>query len=80
MNTATLKSNIRELIDKLDNEQLLLEYYNEMKSLIQKDCISAWDTLTDKQKKEIILSWEESDDEKNLIENDEVLRKYKDLL
>ncbi|TVQ90863.1 MAG: hypothetical protein EA393_05050 [Bacteroidetes bacterium] len=80
MNTTTLKSDIHKLIDQIDNEQLLLEYYNEMKSLIQKDRVSAWDTLTDKQKKEIILSWEESEDEVNLVENDEVLRKYKEML
>ncbi|MBW6480446.1 MAG: hypothetical protein K0B37_13545 [Bacteroidales bacterium] len=80
MNTTTLKSDIHKLIDQIDNEQLLLEFYNEMKSLIQKNCVSAWDTLTDKQKKEILLSWEESEDEVNLVENDEVLRKYKDML
>ncbi len=80
MNTAELKSDIHKLIDQLDNEQLLLEYYNEMKSLIQKDCVSAWDTLTDEQKKEIILSWEESEDEATLIENKEVFRRYKDML
>lgn len=80
MNTTTLKSDIHKLIDQIDNEQLLLEYYYEMKSLIQKDCVSAWDILTDKQKKQIISSWEESDDEVNLFENDEVLRKYKDML
>jgi hypothetical protein len=38
---------------------------------------SIWDTLTDAQKHEVMLFFEESEDEENLINNDEVMTRYK---
>ena len=80
MNKATLKSNLHKLIDQIDNPNLLEEYYQEMKSIIQKSQENVWETLTEDQKKEVLLSYEESEDENNLTDTKSVLNKYKDLI
>ena len=80
MNYTSLKSNLHKLIDQIDNPNLLEEYYQEMKSIIQKSQGKVWDTLTEYQKKEVLLSYEESEDENNLIDTKSVLNKYKDLI
>ena len=76
MNKTTLKSNLHKFIDQIDSVSLLEEYYQEMKNLIHQSNISAWDTLTEEQKMEILLSYEESENEENLIDNDSVMKKY----
>ena len=51
-----------------------------MRALIQKTKVRAWDSLTEEQKKEVFLSYEESENGDNLLDNDTVMKKYKDLL
>ncbi|MCF8298934.1 MAG: hypothetical protein K9J13_15405 [Saprospiraceae bacterium] len=80
MNIIALKSNLHKLIDQIESQSLLEEYYSEMKSLIKKTQISSWDSLTEEQKKEVLLSYEESENDNNLVDNDTVMNKYKDLL
>ena len=80
MNKKALKTSLHKLIDKIENQNLLEEYYNEMKTLIQKTQVSAWDSLTEEQKKEVLLSYEESENDANLMDNDTVMKKYKDWL
>jgi hypothetical protein len=80
MNNTSLKSNLHKLIDQIDNRNLLEEYYQEMKSIIEKSQGNVWDTLTKDQKKEVLLAYEESEDDNNLIDTKSVLDKYKDLM
>jgi hypothetical protein len=80
MNKATLRSNLHKLIDKIDNQNLLEEYYKEIKSIIEKSRGNVWDTLTDEQKKDVLLSYEESEDDDRLLDHDTVMNKYKDCL
>ena len=80
MNNTSLKSNLHKLIDQINNPNLLEEYYQEMKSIIEKSKGNVWDTLTEDQKKEVILAYEESEDDNNLIDSKSVLNKYKDLM
>jgi len=39
-----------------------------------------WDTLTEDQKNEVLLAYEESFDKKNLISHDEVMKQHKQWL
>ena len=80
MDKTLLKSNIHKLIDRIENESILEEYYNEMKSILEKSQDSVWDKLTDEQKKEVLLSYDESENGNNLIENKSVMNKYRDWL
>jgi|GEM_PF-1617288 len=51
-----------------------------MKSIFEKSNGKVWDKLTDDQKKEILLSYEESEGENNLLDYDTVIDKHKDWL
>lgn len=77
MNKIELKANLHSLIDQLDNNSLLVEYYNELKKIIGSSHEKMWDKLTDEQKKEVLISFEESEDEANLVDNEIVMNKYK---
>lgn len=77
MNNIELKTNLHSFIDKLDNTSLLKEYYNELKKIITISQGRIWDTLSEDQKKQVLLSFEESEDETNLLDNDAVMGKYK---
>jgi hypothetical protein len=80
MNKTALKSNLHKMIDLIENQNLLEEYYNEMKAILEKSQGNIWDKLTEDQKKEVLLSYEESGDEKNLLLNEDVMKKYKNWL
>lgn len=80
MNKTALKTHLHKLIDQIDNQNLLEEYYQELKLLIQKSQVNVWDSLTNEQKKEVLLSYEESEEDQNLIDNNSVMDKYKDWL
>ena len=47
-----------------------------MKELIKATEGSIWNTISDEQKEEVFLSFEESEDEENLIDNEVVMIKY----
>ena len=76
MDRIELKSNLHSFIDQIENIDLLREYYMEMKKLISTKKSNIWDSLSDEQKKEVLLSYEESENEENLIDNNEVMKKY----
>jgi len=80
MNKTKLRSNLHKLIDQIDNQNLLEEYYKEIKSIIEKSRGNVWDKLTDEQKKEVLLSYEESEEDDRLLDHDTVMNKYKDCL
>jgi len=39
---------------------------------------SVWDTLSDAQKSDVLLSYEESENDENLLDHNEVMSKYRD--
>ncbi len=80
MEKALLKSNLHDLIDKIENKNLLEEYYTEMKYILDRSKSDLWETLSDVEKDELLQSYEESESEKNLKDNDTVLKKYADWL
>jgi len=80
MDKSSLKTNLHKLIDLIENQDLLEDYYKEIKSILEKSQDKVWDKLTESQKKEIILSYEESEIETNLLQNEAVLNKYKNWL
>ena len=77
MSTVELKSNIHTIVDKIQNQQLLSSVYQFLKSGTAKKSNGVWNSLTAAEKKEVLLAFEESEDEKNLIPADSVLKKFK---
>ena len=76
MGTIELKSNLHKILDKIENEQLLRTIYDFLKQSENAEEGQIWKTLTEEQKKEVYLSYEESQDDKNLIDWDTVKKKY----
>ena len=77
MTTIELKSNLHKIVDKIDNEQLLQTIYDFLKLSENSQEGQIWKSLTEEQKKEVYLSYQESEDDKNLVSWDEVRKKVK---
>ena len=76
MGTIELKSDLHKILDKIENEQLLRAIYDFLKQSEDAEEGQIWKTLTEEQKKEVYLSYEESQDDKNLKDWDTVKKKY----
>ncbi len=68
MGTIELKSDLHKILDRIENEQLLRTIYDFLKQSENAKEGQIWKTLTEEQKKEVYLSYEESQDDKNLID------------
>jgi len=70
MKQSDIKSNFHQLIDEIDNERLLMKFYDLLiKSKIQKEG-ELWNQLSEEQKNEVLLSESESHYQKNLIDHE----------
>jgi hypothetical protein len=76
MGTIELKLDLHRILDKIDNEQLLRTIYEFLKEQENSKEGKIWDTLSEDQKKEVFLSYEESEDDKNLKSWEDVKKKY----
>jgi hypothetical protein len=75
MGTMELKSNIHKIVDSIQNEQLLKSIYDFLK-LREKDTTGRlWKLLTDEQKEKVLIAYEESEDELNLIEREKIFKR-----
>ena len=77
MRAIELKSNLHKIVDKIDNEQLLQTIYDFLKLGENSQEGQIWKSLTEEQKKEVYLSYQESEDDGNLVSWDEVNKKVK---
>ena len=68
MGPIELKSNLHKIVDKINNEELLRTVYDFLKLRENSEEGRIWKTLTEDQKKEVYLSYEESEDERNLVD------------
>lgn len=75
MGTTELKLSIHQLIDNIDSEQLLQTPFYFLKSRENSRTGKLWDSLTEEQKNEVLLAYEESEDESNLVEARTVFKK-----
>ena len=77
MRTLELRSHLHQLIDGIQNEQFLQNLYDFLSVKKTGKGNGVWQTLTDEQKNEVLLAWDESEDEKNLIDPEQVFGKNK---
>lgn len=66
------KEAFHKLIDKIDNEEILKGYFQLIERLNKNQTGKLWDSLTSEEQEELLLSYEESFDPKNLISHEEV--------
>lgn len=76
MSTIELKSSLHKILDKIDNEQLLRTIYDFLKQREHLNEGEIWKTLTEEQKKEVYLSYEESENDSNLRSWETIKKKY----
>ena len=76
MGTTELKSDLHKILDRIENEQLLRTIYDFLKQRETAAEGQIWKSLTEEQKKEVYLSYEESQDDKNLTDWDILKKKY----
>ena len=77
MGTLELKSNLHQIVDRIDDDRLLRAVFSFLKERENSADSRIWDSLTDEQKKEVLLAYDESEDETNLIDDKEVWKKLK---
>lgn len=74
MNT---KEKLHILVDQIQDEELLKAYLDLLENRAKEVVGKLWNTLSNQEKEELLLSYEESFDDSNLIDNEEVKDKFK---
>ncbi len=77
MKTIELRNNIHNLIDKIDNNNILIRFYELLQKRVDSKDGQFWNRLTEKEQKELLLSETEANDKNNLIDSDELFEKHK---
>ena len=80
MSLANLKTDFHQLIYKIENEELLFSFYQLLVQRSQSKNGQLWESLTDKEKNELLLADEESKDSNNWISDEEVRLKQQQWL
>lgn len=76
MNKTELKKSFHLLIDSIDNENLLINFYDILKKKSSANEGQLWERLTNQEKEELLLALEESDNPENLISQDVMKKKH----
>ena len=76
MGTIELKSDLYKILDNIENEQLLRTIYDFLKYSEESQEGQIWKSLTEDQKMEVYSSYEDSKDDKNLIDWETLKIKY----
>ncbi|MGF7080003.1 hypothetical protein [Mucilaginibacter sp. UYCu711] len=77
MKIETLKSEFRELIDQINDQEILAQFYDALNRSVSTEG-SLWQSLTKEQKQAVLLAYDESDDEANLVSLSSIKSKYKE--
>ena len=80
MALANIKTDFHQLIDKIENEELLSSFYQLLVQRSQGKNGQLWESLTDEEKKELLLADEESKDSNNWISEEEVRQRHQQWL
>jgi L-lactate utilization protein LutC len=67
-----IKDDFHHLIDTIEDEKLLKSYYQLIQTMNNELEGTLWNALSEKQKEELLLSYDESFDENNLISHEQV--------
>lgn len=76
MAAIELKKNFHHLIDSIENEKFLKSFYDIMKSKAKTIDGQLWTKLSHSEQNELLLSFEESEEDYNLINQEEIKRKH----
>lgn len=74
MNTQELKAYLHHQIDESNDESLLLKLFGLLKKQDEKSAGKLWNSLTEAQKNEVLLSYSESENEEELLDIEEIFK------
>ena len=74
MGTTELKNNLLELLSNINDSQLLQSLYDFLKSREISETSHLWDKLSNVEKEQVLLAYEESENEQNLIAYKEIFK------
>lgn len=75
MNTGKLKTDLHKLVDEIQNIQLLQTVYDFLKSGDKIKSGHLWEQLSEEERKEVLIAFEESEEAYNLIEQKKAFKK-----
>jgi hypothetical protein len=75
-----VKDDFHHLIDEIDDEKLLEDYYNLIQRLRMNQPGDLWNKLNQEQQQDLLLAYDESFDPANLISHELVKEQHKEWL
>ena len=75
MKIKELRSEFHSLIDQIEDPIILEQFYNGLSKSVESGH-SLWDSLTPEQQQGVLLAYEESEDENNLVSLAEIKSKF----
>lgn len=76
MNTLQIRDNFHLLIDTVENDALLLGFYELLKKRTTSTEGQLWENLTEREKEELLIALGESENPDNLISFEEMKKKH----
>lgn len=79
MSNLEIKGGLYEMISKVNDKKLLMQLYELITDIVTQNLSDTdfWDELSENQKEELEKAIQESHDDKNLIEHEVVINKFK---
>jgi hypothetical protein len=77
MDTLDIKKSFHHLIDSIENDDLLLDFYELLKNRTSVKEGQLWENLSKSEKEELFISLEESKSSYNLISHAEMKKKHR---
>jgi hypothetical protein len=77
MSTTEIKTNLHKIVDRIDDERLLRVIHDFLEVREKSNEGQLWKTLTTEQQQEVLQVYEDSENDSNLIDDEDVWRKLK---
>ncbi len=77
MSTTEIKTNLHKIVDRIEDERLLRVIYDFLEVREKSNTGQLWKTLTTEQQQEVLQAYEDSENDSNLIDDEDVWRKLK---
>ena len=71
-----IKDDFHHLIEAIEDEQLLKSYYQLIQAINSNSVGKLWDALSENEKQELLLAYDESFDERNLLSHEQVKQQH----
>lgn len=77
MGNSELRLNLHKLVDRIEDDRLLRAIYSFLSERATSEAGKIWNSLTEEQKKEVLQAYDESDNNSDLIDDDDVWKEIK---